>query len=303
MNFPNQEISQIMTIESNKTCVDCLAPNPTFASVNNSVFICETCANMHKGLGKNISEVKSLMNDQFTPEEICLLKIGGNARFNALMGEFAITSEQNKEFKYHLKITDYYRRLLVAEKNKSEKPDEYQNLLNNKPNPEIGLQIMETVTVDSINQAQQENQSELSKDAKDLANKITGFFSEVGNAIQDTAQKYGIDKKINEVKEMINEGCKDIGEKYPTVQNAATATMGALKAAGDMATETANKIANLPAMQSLSQRVNETYSGIVNSETVKLLSKKAEEQYVALKAKAKEKFGSNNNQQPPQPPQ
>ena len=44
---------------------------------------------------------------------------------------------------------------------------------------------------------------------------------------------------------------------------------------------------------------NEKYQEVMNSETVKNLSKKAEEQYISLKAKAIEKFGSNNPQ--PQP--
>ena len=142
LNFPNPEISQIMQIESNHNCVDCLAPNPLFTSINNAVFLCQNCANIHRGLGINISIVKSLTHDQFSQYEIYLLRIGGNLRFKNLMTEYGITSDQNKEFKYHLKIADYYRKLLVAELNKTNQPNEYEQLLNNKPSPEIGLQIM-----------------------------------------------------------------------------------------------------------------------------------------------------------------
>ena len=107
MSFSNPEITQIMSIENNRYCVDCNTPNPIFASINNAVFLCEACANMHRGLGNNISLVKSLTNDQLTPEEINLLKIGGNFRFKTLMNEYGISSEQNKEFKYHLNIKLY----------------------------------------------------------------------------------------------------------------------------------------------------------------------------------------------------
>ena len=295
MSFSNPEIAQIMSLESNRFCADCYAPNPTFTSVNNAVFICENCANFHKPLGTNISLVKSVINGQFSPQEIALLKIGGNLRFNSLMGEYGITSDQNKEFKYHLKITEYYRKLLIAELNKEINPNEYQMMLNSKPNPEIGLQIMENVTVESINDAQK-NASEFYKDVSNLASKITGFISSLGSAITETAHKYGIDEKINSAKEKISEEAKTFGESHPTIQNAANTAVEAIKTVGTAAVETANKIVNSEPVQNLSQKANEKYQEVMNSETVKNLSKKAEEQYISLKAKAIEKFGSNNPQ-------
>lgn len=301
MSFPNPEIDQIMSIDSNKTCVDCLAPNPLFTSINNAIFLCENCANMHKALGPNISIVKSLTNDQFSQDEVNLLRIGGNFRFNNLISEYGITSDQNKEFKYHLKIADYYRKLLIAELNKVNNPNEYEQLLNNKPSPEIGLQIMESVTVDSINQAQQ-NQSELSKDTSEFFGKLTSFFSSVGNAINDTVHKYGIDQKVTDIKNKVNEGAKNFGENHPQIQNVATTAMQGIQTAGNYVAETASKIANSEPVQNITQKVNETYQGVMNSETVKNLSKKAEEQYVNLKKLAIEKFGNNNNQQPNQQP-
>ena len=298
MNFSNPEIAQIMSIENNRFCIDCLAPNPTFTSVNNAVFLCENCANMHKPLGTNISLVKSLMNDQFSPQEIALLKIGGNQRFNMLMSEYGITSDQNKEFKYHVKIADYYRKLLLAELNKEINPNDYQMMLNSKPNPEIGLQIMESVTVESINAAQQ-NTSEIYKDASALAGKISGFFSSIGEAIKETVHKYGIDEKINTAKDKISEEAKTFGESHPSIQNAANTAMEAIKTVGNAAVEAANKIASSEPVQNISQKANEKYQEVMNSETVKNLSKKAEENYISLKAKAIEKFGNNNPQQQP----
>ena len=282
--YSNPELSQIMSIGSNQQCIDCLAPNPTFTSINNAVFLCSNCANAHRALGKNISEVKSLTNDQFSPEEINLLKIGGNARFNTLMGDYGITSDQNKEFKYHLNLADYYRKLLLAELTKDQNPQAYEILLNNKPNPEVGLQIMESVTVESINQANQEHQSEIAKDASNLAGKIAGII-----------------KKISEVKNKIEEEAKKFGESHPTINNAANTTLEAIKSAGQIVSEAANKIMNSEAVKNATQAVNEKYNEVMNSETVKNLSKKAEENYISLKAKAIEKFGSNNAQanQPP----
>ena len=299
MSFSNPDLAQIMSIEGNNTCVDCLSPNPTFTSVNNAVFICGNCANMHRGLGPNISLVKSLFNDQFTPQEISLLKIGGNLRFNNLMGEYGITSDQNKEFKYHLKLANYYRALLLAELNKENNLNEYEQLLNNKPNPEIGLQIMESVTVDSINQAQQQ-QSEIYKDASALAGKIGGFFSSLGSALNSAMDQYGINQTISNAKDKISAEAKSFGESHPTIQNAATTAMEGIKTAGNFVVETAKNIVNSEPVQNITQKANEQYQAVMNSETVKNLSKKAEEQYINLKAKAVEQFGNANNQPHPQ---
>ena len=174
-SFANSDINEIMKIEGNNKCIDCLAENPTFASINNAVFLCENCANIHKRLGTNISIIKSLTKDEFTPEEISILKIGGNKRFNDFVKEYGIKEDQNKEFKYHLKLAEYYRLLLLTEINKEKNPNEYEQLINNKPNPEIGLQLMESVTVESIKQANQP-QNEIAKDVSNIASKIGSFF-------------------------------------------------------------------------------------------------------------------------------
>ena len=298
--YSNPELSQIMSIGSNQQCIECLAPNPTFTSINNAVFLCQNCAKIHRALGKNISEVKSLTNDQFSPEEINLLKIGGNARFNSLMGDYGITGDQNKEFKYHLNLADYYRKLLLAELTKDQNPNAYEVLLNNKPSPEVGLQIMESVTVESINQANQEHQSEIAKDANSLLGKVTDFISSVGNTISETAEKYGVNQKINEVKTKIGEEAKKFGENHPSINSAANTTYEAIKSAGQIVSEAANKILNSEPVKNAAQAVNNKYNEVMNSETVKNLSKKAEENYISLKNKAIQTFGSNNAQ-PNQP--
>ena len=297
INFSNPEISQIMSKDSNHYCVDCLSENPVFTSINNAVFLCGSCANKHRTLGQNISIVKSLMNDQFSPDEINLLRIGGNFRFNNLMNEYCVSNSQNKEFKYHLKITDYYRQLLLAELNRINNPNEFEQMVKNKPSPEIGLQIMENVTFESLNQAKNQSQSEFAKDASNIMEKITGFFSYVGNAINNTANQYGITEKINNIKSKISEEAKTFGENHPIIQNAASSTVDTIITTKNYVGEGLNKIVQSTPVQNLSKQINDTCHGVINSETVKNLSQKADVQYASLKEKIIGKFGNGNNQQ------
>ncbi len=292
-SYPNYDINEIMKIEGNNKCMDCQAENPTFASVNNAIFLCENCANIHRNLGSNISLVKSL-NEQFSPEQIALLRIGGNARFYYLMQGYGIRDDQNKEFKYHLKFAEYYRLLLLAEINKEKYPEDYQRMINNKPIPEIGLQLMETVTEESIKQANEKNQNEIVKDVSSVASKIGSFFSSIGQAVKEGADKYGITQKIDEAKQSISQGVKNFGESHPDIQNAASKTAQVLTAAKNVGVETFNKIAESETVKNIKGAVNEKYNEVMNSETVTNLSKKAEEQYINLKTKAGFKTSDNN---------
>ena len=294
-SFANSDINEIMKIEGNDKCIDCNADNPTFASINNAVFLCENCANIHKRLGTNISIIKSLTKDEFTPEEISILKIGGNKRFNDFVKEYGIKEDQNKEFKYHLKLAEYYRLLLLTEINKEKNPNEYEQLINNKPNPEIGLQLMESVTVESIKQANQP-QNEIAKDVSNIASKIGSFFSSIGQKVSEVYQSSGMSQKVDEAKEKISESVKNFGENHPSIKNAADKTGEALKSAKDYTAETINKVIESETFKNITGTVNNKYNEVMNSETVTNFAKQAEEKYISLKIKAglKPNDGANN---------
>ncbi|KAJ8008032.1 hypothetical protein DPEC_G00100520 [Dallia pectoralis] len=49
--------------ESNRTCADCRAPQPEWASINLGVVICKKCAGQHRFLGPSLSKVRSLKLD------------------------------------------------------------------------------------------------------------------------------------------------------------------------------------------------------------------------------------------------
>ncbi|KAM5194478.1 arf-GAP with Rho-GAP domain, ANK repeat and PH domain-containing protein 2 [Mantella aurantiaca] len=71
--------------ESNRSCADCRAPNPDWASINVGVVICWSCAGQHRALGSKISKVHSLkLNTSiWTNELVELFIVLGNEKVNS----------------------------------------------------------------------------------------------------------------------------------------------------------------------------------------------------------------------------
>ncbi|XP_019381876.1 PREDICTED: arf-GAP with Rho-GAP domain, ANK repeat and PH domain-containing protein 2 [Gavialis gangeticus] len=71
--------------ESNRSCADCKAPNPDWASINLCVVICKKCAGQHRSLGPRDSKVRSLKMDGsiWSNELIELFIVIGNKRANS----------------------------------------------------------------------------------------------------------------------------------------------------------------------------------------------------------------------------
>ncbi|KAM8910498.1 arf-GAP with Rho-GAP domain, ANK repeat and PH domain-containing protein 3 isoform 2-T2 [Spinachia spinachia] len=75
---------KIWSNRSNRTCADCRAPNPDWASINLCVVICKNCAGQHRGLGTMVSKVQSLKLDTsvWSNEIVQLFIMVGNDRAN-----------------------------------------------------------------------------------------------------------------------------------------------------------------------------------------------------------------------------
>jgi len=74
---------EILKRPGNRTCADCEARDPRWASVNLGIFICETCAGIHRDLGTHISKVKSIKLDEWKPEPVAVVRAIGNTISNA----------------------------------------------------------------------------------------------------------------------------------------------------------------------------------------------------------------------------
>ncbi|XP_072314770.1 arf-GAP with Rho-GAP domain, ANK repeat and PH domain-containing protein 2 [Eucyclogobius newberryi] len=71
--------------EANRSCADCQAPQPEWASVNLGVVICKKCAGQHRSLGPSISKVRSMKLDSsiWSNELVELFLEVGNQKANS----------------------------------------------------------------------------------------------------------------------------------------------------------------------------------------------------------------------------
>ncbi|KAI0824532.1 hypothetical protein BC628DRAFT_418888 [Trametes gibbosa] len=74
---------ELVAQPGNDVCADCKSRNPRWASYNLGIFICVSCASIHRKMGTHISKVKSLTLDSWTKEQVEVMKTTGNAKSNA----------------------------------------------------------------------------------------------------------------------------------------------------------------------------------------------------------------------------
>ncbi|PHH70966.1 hypothetical protein CDD82_6813 [Ophiocordyceps australis] len=74
-----KQLAAIQKESNNNVCCDCNAPSPQWASPKFGVFICLSCAGVHRGLGVHISFVRSISMDAFKASEIERMRLGGNS--------------------------------------------------------------------------------------------------------------------------------------------------------------------------------------------------------------------------------
>ena len=95
----------------NNVCVECKSPMPSFVSINNSILLCDKCAERHLKLGYNVSYIRHF-REGWDAYLLSYLERGGNSRFIRLSKKYNL-DDMPIEQKFKTRILEYHR-LLVS---------------------------------------------------------------------------------------------------------------------------------------------------------------------------------------------
>ena len=118
-----RKIKEIKNNELNKECFDCGACYPEYISINNGVFICKDCINIHNKFPKQISNTLKNNLSSLNNKELEYMFLGGNQKLLEFVNyEYPQLHKFKVNILYQTKAMQYYRNYLNYLVNGGAKP-------------------------------------------------------------------------------------------------------------------------------------------------------------------------------------
>ena len=254
--FSHPDIPEILSIPGNSNCIDCNAEKPKWASLNNGIFLCLKCAGVHRSLGVDISTIRSLQIDSWTDKQILYLSKGGNEKFKKNLSDYQIDINAPTDLKYKSKASDYYRKFLKNEVEKSSDKD-YKEIEIVKPSLEEGKEILDIKKGQSeVNNSNVIGKYNEPKKEEGFLNTLGSFFNTVKQTAGDVAGK--ITKEIDDLK---------IGDKLKV---AGDTVVDYAKAGGNFIKDKSNQALNSQFVQGITKTAESGINTVIEKTKVLL---------------------------------
>lgn len=104
----------VKAIPGNKQCADCTQKNPQWASVSFGTVFCLECSGVHRSLGVHITFVRSIAMDSWTPQQLALMKAGGNGKCKDYLTSHGVPPAAAIKEKYEHPAAQLYKEVLKA---------------------------------------------------------------------------------------------------------------------------------------------------------------------------------------------
>jgi len=170
-------IQEISNQKMNNVCFDCRQVGPKYISINNAIFLCEECAQIHRTFPQNISLVidnkLSLLSHTF----LMYLYYGGNENLdNFINYDYPGLQNYASNILYKTQAMIYYREKLKCK-------------IEGKPNPVCPNNVVayKLVSKNGLINIREENlfKSKKNKDKKDVINNYYNSYNNTYNTINN----------------------------------------------------------------------------------------------------------------------
>ena len=140
LNEKFELIKEILNEEMNQECFDCRKKNPKYISINNAIFLCEDCAQIHKTFPDNISFIIDNNLNLLSNNFLKYLYYGGNRNLdNFINYDYPGLQNYASEILYKTQAMIYYREELKCKIEGKPKPACPKDIMAYKLVSENGL--------------------------------------------------------------------------------------------------------------------------------------------------------------------
>ncbi len=140
----------LFTMEpKNKRCIDCGDKNVNYISVNNGITICDLCAQIHRQLGPQISDLRKI-DEELDDYSMNFFIHGGNKNFKKKLKELGVDLDMQRSKLYQTYGVDYYRKYLKAKVEGIEMTDKIPSNPNKVIQNEEGNKVNEDNNINNF---------------------------------------------------------------------------------------------------------------------------------------------------------